>query len=205
MWSGRPEVRRLGHVVPGGRCRCWSRSWYCRYTPSGRTAGIRADRVGQGHAHLHRRRGNLPAQQCRGWSDISDVAPAKSDATDAKTHGVLLNSNNHLQHATLAIGSAIVCSSTRERRPASWRPSSRNTTRRRSSRCRGAGFISRENGMVDVSRPPGGRGVVALIPFATGVLTLPQERPASRCSCRRKRIRRIDGPMQRIRRTLPRT
>src|SRR5437763_9754521 len=39
-----------------------------------------------------------------GWSHIFDVSKAKFDATPAKTDGLLLNSNNQLQYATLALG-----------------------------------------------------------------------------------------------------
>jgi SSS family solute:Na+ symporter len=42
-----------------------------------------------------------------GWSHIFDTAKAKFDATPAKTDGIILNSNNQLQYATLALGSAL--------------------------------------------------------------------------------------------------
>jgi solute:Na+ symporter, SSS family len=42
-----------------------------------------------------------------GWSHIFDVSKAKFDATPAKTDGIILNSNNQLQYATLALGSAL--------------------------------------------------------------------------------------------------
>jgi SSS family solute:Na+ symporter len=42
-----------------------------------------------------------------GWSSVFDSAQAKFDATPAKTDGTLLNPNNQLQYATLALGSAL--------------------------------------------------------------------------------------------------
>jgi SSS family solute:Na+ symporter len=42
-----------------------------------------------------------------GWSHIFDMAAKKYDATPAKTDGILLNSNNQLQYATWALGSAL--------------------------------------------------------------------------------------------------
>ncbi|WP_290055687.1 monocarboxylate uptake permease MctP [Amycolatopsis solani] len=42
-----------------------------------------------------------------GWSHIFDTAVAKFDKTPAKTDGILLNANNQLQYATLALGSAL--------------------------------------------------------------------------------------------------
>ncbi|KOV89068.1 monocarboxylate uptake permease MctP [Nocardia sp. NRRL S-836] len=42
-----------------------------------------------------------------GWGEIFNDAQAKFDATPAKTDGILLNSNNQLQYATLALGSAL--------------------------------------------------------------------------------------------------
>src|SRR5689334_22059535 len=42
-----------------------------------------------------------------GWCEIFNDALAKFDATPVKTDGVLLNSNNQLQYATLALGSAL--------------------------------------------------------------------------------------------------
>ncbi len=42
-----------------------------------------------------------------GWGAIFDAAQAKYDATPAKTDGILLNGNNQLQYATLALGSAL--------------------------------------------------------------------------------------------------
>jgi solute:Na+ symporter, SSS family len=42
-----------------------------------------------------------------GWSSIFDSAQAKFDATPAPGDGILLNSNNQLQYATLAFGSAL--------------------------------------------------------------------------------------------------
>ncbi|HEY8371347.1 MAG TPA: sodium:solute symporter [Pseudonocardiaceae bacterium] len=48
----------------------------------------------------------LPAK-LGGWSSIFDQAQAKFDATPAAADGILLNSNNQLQYATLALGSAL--------------------------------------------------------------------------------------------------
>jgi SSS family solute:Na+ symporter len=48
----------------------------------------------------------LPAK-FGGWGEIFNDAQAKFDATPAKTDGILLNSNNQLQYATLALGSAL--------------------------------------------------------------------------------------------------
>ena len=48
----------------------------------------------------------LPAK-LGGWSSIFDSAQAKFDATPAPGDGILLNSNNQLQYATLAFGSAL--------------------------------------------------------------------------------------------------
>ncbi|NBH05338.1 sodium:solute symporter family protein [Amycolatopsis sp. SID8362] len=42
-----------------------------------------------------------------GWSHIFDTAVAKFDKTPSKADGVLLNANNQLQYATLALGSAL--------------------------------------------------------------------------------------------------
>ncbi|GAA4537998.1 monocarboxylate uptake permease MctP [Amycolatopsis samaneae] len=42
-----------------------------------------------------------------GWSHIFDTAAAKFDKTPAKSDGILLNGNNQLQYATLALGSAL--------------------------------------------------------------------------------------------------
>ncbi|OXM51020.1 monocarboxylate uptake permease MctP [Amycolatopsis alba] len=42
-----------------------------------------------------------------GWSAIFDSAQAKFDKTPSKTDGILLNANNQLQYATLALGSAL--------------------------------------------------------------------------------------------------
>ena len=42
-----------------------------------------------------------------GWSHIFDAAKAKFDATPSPADGILLNSNNQLQYATLALGSAL--------------------------------------------------------------------------------------------------
>ncbi len=42
-----------------------------------------------------------------GWSSIFDAAQAKFDATPAPGDGILLNQNNQLQYATLALGSAL--------------------------------------------------------------------------------------------------
>jgi len=42
-----------------------------------------------------------------GWSHIFDTAVSKFDKTPAKTDGILLNANNQLQYATLALGSAL--------------------------------------------------------------------------------------------------
>ena len=42
-----------------------------------------------------------------GWSHIFDSAAAKFDKTPSKADGLLLNSNNQLQYATLALGSAL--------------------------------------------------------------------------------------------------
>ncbi|RSD19981.1 monocarboxylate uptake permease MctP [Amycolatopsis eburnea] len=42
-----------------------------------------------------------------GWSHIFDTAVAKFDKTPSKADGVLLNTNNQLQYATLALGSAL--------------------------------------------------------------------------------------------------
>ncbi|SEP72734.1 solute:Na+ symporter, SSS family [Lentzea xinjiangensis] len=42
-----------------------------------------------------------------GWGEIFNDAQAKFDATPAKTDGILLNGNNQLQYATLALGSAL--------------------------------------------------------------------------------------------------
>jgi SSS family solute:Na+ symporter len=42
-----------------------------------------------------------------GWSSIFDSAQAKFEATPSESDGVLLNSNNQLQYATLALGSAL--------------------------------------------------------------------------------------------------
>ena len=41
-----------------------------------------------------------------GWGEIFNDAQAKFDATPVKTDGILLNGNNQLQYATLALGSA---------------------------------------------------------------------------------------------------
>ncbi|WP_111766154.1 monocarboxylate uptake permease MctP [Nakamurella deserti] len=48
----------------------------------------------------------LPAK-LGGWGTIFDAAEAKFDATPAPGDGVLLNGNNQLQYATLALGSAL--------------------------------------------------------------------------------------------------
>ncbi|NUT97056.1 MAG: sodium:solute symporter [Saccharothrix sp.] len=42
-----------------------------------------------------------------GWGSVFDSAQAKFDATPAKGDGILLNANNQLQYATLALGSAL--------------------------------------------------------------------------------------------------
>ncbi|WP_439384969.1 monocarboxylate uptake permease MctP [Amycolatopsis lexingtonensis] len=42
-----------------------------------------------------------------GWSHIFDTAVAKFDKTPSKADGILLNTNNQLQYATLALGSAL--------------------------------------------------------------------------------------------------
>jgi len=42
-----------------------------------------------------------------GWSAIFDSAQAKFDQTPSKADGILLNANNQLQYATLALGSAL--------------------------------------------------------------------------------------------------
>ncbi|GLZ33144.1 solute:Na+ symporter, SSS family protein [Lentzea sp. NBRC 105346] len=42
-----------------------------------------------------------------GWSEVFNDAQAKFDATPAKGDGILLNANNQLQYATLALGSAL--------------------------------------------------------------------------------------------------
>jgi SSS family solute:Na+ symporter len=42
-----------------------------------------------------------------GWSSIFDSAQAKVDATPSPADGILLTSNNQLQYATLALGSAL--------------------------------------------------------------------------------------------------
>jgi len=42
-----------------------------------------------------------------GWGSIFDSASAKFDATPSPADGILLNSNNQLQYATLALGSAL--------------------------------------------------------------------------------------------------
>ncbi|MFC3450227.1 monocarboxylate uptake permease MctP [Amycolatopsis speibonae] len=42
-----------------------------------------------------------------GWSAIFDSAQAKFDKTPSKADGILLNANNQLQYATLALGSAL--------------------------------------------------------------------------------------------------
>ncbi|GGP39208.1 monocarboxylate uptake permease MctP [Saccharothrix coeruleofusca] len=42
-----------------------------------------------------------------GWSAIFDGAQARFEATPAKSDGILLNGNNQLQYATLALGSAL--------------------------------------------------------------------------------------------------
>ncbi|MEJ2853537.1 MULTISPECIES: monocarboxylate uptake permease MctP [unclassified Saccharothrix] len=42
-----------------------------------------------------------------GWGAVFDSAQAKFDATPAKGDGILLNANNQLQYATLALGSAL--------------------------------------------------------------------------------------------------
>ncbi|WP_103340375.1 monocarboxylate uptake permease MctP [Amycolatopsis sp. CA-126428] len=42
-----------------------------------------------------------------GWSHIFDTAVAKFDKTPSKADGILLNANNQLQYATLALGSAL--------------------------------------------------------------------------------------------------
>ncbi|MFD7653543.1 monocarboxylate uptake permease MctP, partial [Actinosynnema sp. NPDC059797] len=42
-----------------------------------------------------------------GWGAIADAAQAKFDASQAASDGVLLNGNNQLQYATLALGSAL--------------------------------------------------------------------------------------------------
>ncbi|RZQ65099.1 monocarboxylate uptake permease MctP [Amycolatopsis suaedae] len=42
-----------------------------------------------------------------GWSEIFGAADAKFDATPSPNDGILLNSNNQLQYATLALGSAL--------------------------------------------------------------------------------------------------
>ncbi|GAA1267958.1 monocarboxylate uptake permease MctP [Saccharothrix xinjiangensis] len=48
----------------------------------------------------------LPTQ-FGGWGAIADAAQAKFDASEAASDGVLLNANNQLQYATLALGSAL--------------------------------------------------------------------------------------------------
>jgi solute:Na+ symporter, SSS family len=48
----------------------------------------------------------LPAK-LGGWSAIFDTAQAKFAATPAPNDGILLNANNQLQYATLALGSAL--------------------------------------------------------------------------------------------------
>ncbi|GAA0225699.1 sodium:solute symporter [Saccharothrix mutabilis subsp. mutabilis] len=48
----------------------------------------------------------LPAK-FGGWGAIFDSAQAKFDQTPAKGDGILLNANNQLQYATLALGSAL--------------------------------------------------------------------------------------------------
>jgi len=48
----------------------------------------------------------LPAK-FGGWGEIFNDAQAKFDATPVKTDGILLNGNNQLQYATLALGSAL--------------------------------------------------------------------------------------------------
>ncbi|MGY6657224.1 monocarboxylate uptake permease MctP [Amycolatopsis sp. TRM77291] len=42
-----------------------------------------------------------------GWSEIFDAADAKFDKTPSQADGILLNANNQLQYATLALGSAL--------------------------------------------------------------------------------------------------
>ncbi|UMP02947.1 monocarboxylate uptake permease MctP [Amycolatopsis sp. EV170708-02-1] len=42
-----------------------------------------------------------------GWSEIFDAADAKFDKTQSPADGILLNANNQLQYATLALGSAL--------------------------------------------------------------------------------------------------
>ncbi|MGW4126649.1 monocarboxylate uptake permease MctP [Amycolatopsis japonica] len=42
-----------------------------------------------------------------GWSAIFDAADAKFDKTPSQADGILLNANNQLQYATLALGSAL--------------------------------------------------------------------------------------------------
>lgn len=42
-----------------------------------------------------------------GWGEVFSDAQAKFDATPAKGDGILLNANNQLQYATLALGSAL--------------------------------------------------------------------------------------------------
>src|SRR6195952_3090145 len=42
-----------------------------------------------------------------GWGSVFDSASAKFDATPSPADGILLNSNNQLQYATLALGSAL--------------------------------------------------------------------------------------------------
>ncbi|QWF80591.1 monocarboxylate uptake permease MctP [Amycolatopsis sp. CA-230715] len=42
-----------------------------------------------------------------GWAHVFDTAQAKFDATPSKTDGLLLTTNNQLQYATLALGSAL--------------------------------------------------------------------------------------------------
>lgn len=48
----------------------------------------------------------LPSQ-LGGWGSIIDAADAKFQATESKSDGILLNANNQLQYATLALGSAL--------------------------------------------------------------------------------------------------
>ena len=48
----------------------------------------------------------LPAK-LGGWGHVFDLAQAKFAKTPAPTDGILLNSNNQLQYATLALGSAL--------------------------------------------------------------------------------------------------
>ncbi|GAA1968959.1 monocarboxylate uptake permease MctP [Amycolatopsis minnesotensis] len=42
-----------------------------------------------------------------GWAHVFDTAQAKFNATPSKTDGILLTTNNQLQYATLALGSAL--------------------------------------------------------------------------------------------------